>query len=378
MYCVGLMTGTSVDGIDVALCDVNGFYEDVTYELIDFETYPIDEDIRERIFLAMDPKTVTLPLISGLNSELAQMYAFAVENLVGRNFMGPDDISFIASHGQTVFHDPHAKLGMACSTLQLGDGNMLAEYAGIPVVWNFRTSDIAAGGEGAPLVPFVDKMLFGDTDQTRAFVNIGGISNITLIPGNLEDDKTVVAFDMGPGNMMIDAACRRFFNCEYDDNGEIARSGKVNKDLLDELMGMDYFKVAPPKSTGRELFGEQFTNRVIDEHSDIAPEDFVATFTEFTAASIADAIERFFPEIIIDNLILSGGGALNEYLIERIESYNVAILVDTIEDHGYESDAKEAIAFCILGYHTYHRKPCNLPEATGATHPVILGSIAYC
>ncbi len=380
MKCIGIMSGTSVDGIDVCLCDIEGVDSDTEISLLDFDTYPFTPEMREDILRAMDVRQATLPLISSLNFALSYAYADAVKDMIARNNLQTKDIEFVATHGQTIYHDPEALTGTVPSTLQIGDGTVLSQLLGITVVWNFRPADMAAGGQGAPLVPYVDKIMYSSS-VNRGLLNIGGISNITVLSAS-EDQSSedVLAFDLGPGNMMVDAACDRLFGISYDADGHIGRSGAVDDGLLLKLMQMDYFDVKPPKSTGRELFGVQLTNKILNEYS-LSPEDFVATFTEFTAKSIADGLGKFVNPYVgshLDELIVSGGGAYNSFLVERIQANLPDTKVMIQEDLGFSSDAKEAVAFCILGNQTIHHLPSNLPEATGATRPAVLGTIAYC
>ncbi len=381
MKCIGIMSGTSVDGIDVCLCDIQGVDSDTSIEMIDFVTYPFSSQMRDDILRAMDPNRATLPLISSLNFALSYACADAVLDMLSRNGLNSSDIEFVATHGQTIYHDPESLTGTVPSTLQIGDGTVLSQLLGIDVVWDFRPADMAAGGQGAPLVPYVDKLLYTSDKLNRGLLNIGGISNITVLPAqdNHEIDE-VLAFDLGPGNMMIDAACERLYSKTYDADGMIGRSGKVNDEVLEHLLDLEYFRTDPPKSTGRELFGMQFTDEILNKYS-LSAEDFIATFTEFTARSIAQGILDFVEPYLrcgLDELIVSGGGAYNSYLVERIQANLPHVNVMIQEDLGYSSDAKEAIAFCVLGNQTIHHKPGNLPEATGASRPVVLGSIAYC
>jgi len=276
-----------------------------------------------------------------------------------------ESIELIGSHGQTIYHE-HRR-----NTLQIGEGAVIAERTGIPVISDFRTSDIAAGGAGAPLVPFLDFRAFRHPKRGRIALNIGGIGNITVIPpGAAADD--VIAFDTGPGNMVMDALVTRMTagRQSYDKNGAIAAKGKIDRKLLSRLLRDPYFRKQPPKSAGREQYGAAFVEELLQ--TGIAMEDLIATATAFTASSIALAVKRFGS----GDLIASGGGVYNQTLMSEITALLPKVTIARSSDFGIDVDAKEAIAFALLAYESYHGRPANVPSATGARHPAILGKLS--
>ena len=357
MRVAGVMSGTSLDGTDVAIVEIRGR----KVETIGFTSTPFPAAVRAAILGVSNCPTHTADL-SRLNFQLAELYARAVLAAVKR--YGP--VELIGCHGQTVFHEGRR------STLQIGEPAVLAERTGVRVVSNFRARDIAAGGEGAPLVPFVDYLLFRHPRRCRVALNIGGIANITVIPaaGRPED---VVAFDTGPGNMAIDCLAREFSGGKrnYDRGGKIAASGNVNRALLDELLRDAYYRRKPPKSAGREQYGVEFVARL--RQSGAPLRDLVATATVLTAATIAMAVWRAVAGPA--DLICSGGGTHNPQIMAHLAGFLPEVDISTSTDHGIDADAKEAIAFAVLAHETWRRRPSNLPSATGARHAVVLGSV---
>ena len=351
MRIAGVMSGTSLDGIDVAIVEVFGR----RIRTIGFLSTPYTEATRTAILAVSDATTHT-SAISRLNFQLAELYARAVLRAVRR--FGPVDL--IGCHGQTVYHEGRS------NTLQLGEPAVLAERTGLPVVSNFRARDIAAGGQGAPLVPYVDYLLFRHPTRTRVALNIGGIANITVIPP-AAGPEDVVAFDTGPGNMVIDALARELGQ-PYDRGGKIAASGRVDRALLGELLGDPYYRRKPPKSAGREQYGAAFVARLKSTGQPLP--DLIATATVLTAATIAMAIGNRSADLII-----SGGGVHNSQIVAHLAGFLPAVSISTSTDHGIDADAKEAIAFAVLAHETWRRKPSNLPSATGARRAVVLGSI---
>ncbi len=352
MKIAGIMSGTSLDGIDVAIVE----YPPI--RTIGFQSTPYPAAVRAAI-LAASNTTTTTAAISRLNYQLAELYARAVARAVRRY----GQVDLIGCHGQTIYHEGGS------NTLQLGEPAVLAERMGVPVVSNFRARDIAAGGQGAPLVPYLDALLFRDRRRTRVALNIGGIANITVVPPRGE----VVAFDTGPGNMVIDALTREHTDGKltYDRGGRIARSGHVNRELLDALLGDPYYRRKPPKSAGREQYGVEFIERL--KQSNLPMPDLIATVTVLTAATIARGIRMCISDAA--DLIVSGGGAHNPQIMAHLAALLPELAISTSSDHGIDVDAKEAIAFAILAHETWKHRPSNLPSATGAGHAVILGSI---
>ena len=377
MLAVGLMSGTSLDGVDVVLCDITGKDEDTQVKQLNFKTYEIPEYLRDKIRKCCSRELVPVELICSLNFELGQLFAEAVKKLCKESSVNLEDIAFIASHGQTIFHIPKAFSDYIPSTLQIGEAAIIANECRSTVISNFRVMDMAVGGEGAPLVPYSEYVLYADESQAVALQNIGGIGNVTFLPKKGDFSK-VIAFDTGPGNMMIDAAVQKLYGEKFDKNGEYASKGKLISPLAEELKKHPYFALDIPKTTGRELFGEHYTYALLEKYKDYNKNDIIFTLTWFTAYSIAYHYKKYFiHQYNLDKCIIAGGGAYNKCLINLIkrELPEMEILVQ--EDLGYSSEAKEAIAFVMLGNQTYHMRPSNVPSATGASKSVILGQITY-
>ncbi|MGV8981102.1 anhydro-N-acetylmuramic acid kinase AnmK [Clostridium sp.] len=375
MFAVGLMSGTSLDGIDAALVQINGNYTDTVINLIGYVNMKMPEDIKDEIKAACSIDDSSSILICSLNFKLGYLFSDAVKEVCKKSNFPIEKLDFIASHGQTIFHIPKAHHTFACSTLQIGESSVIAYETNTTVISNFRVMDMAAGGQGAPLVPYSEFLLYRSPDKNRLLQNIGGVGNVTVIPKNA-DINDVFAFDTGPGNMIIDEICEKLFNLKYDSNGDIARSGKVDKGMLNDLMSHPFLMKSPPKTTGREEFGKQFTEDILRKYRNLSSETILATATVFTAKSIAHSYKTYiFPKLDVDEMIISGGGAYNSYLVELIKGELPQISVLTQEDLGYSSDAKEAIAFAILGNETLNNSFSNIPTATGAKSKVILGNI---
>jgi anhydro-N-acetylmuramic acid kinase len=358
------MSGTSLDGIDVAIVEIRGR----RIETIGFQTTAYSDSLRARLLKPEGSRE-----ISSLNFELGELYAKAVLRAV-RSY-GP--VELIGCHGQTIYHEGGKH------TLQIGEAAVIAERTGTPVVSNFRAGDIAAGGQGAPLVPYVDYLLFRHPRRTRIALNIGGIANITAIPPAAAPEQ-VTAFDTGPGNMAIDALAQEFSNGKLrcDRDGKIAASGKPDVRLLDHLLSDRYYRRRPPKSAGREQYGAEFVHRM--KQSGLPMRDLIATATALTARSIALAVRQYQTDangaICISpvDLIVSGGGVHNPRIMGMLAGYLPGVAISTSADYGIGVDAKEAIAFAVLAHETWRRRPSNLPSATGARHGAILGSITHC
>lgn len=400
---LSLMSGTSVDTIDAAVCRVWQEGARLSCEVLEFFEYPMDETLRERIFEVFTNAEGGVALTCSLNFEIAQAFAHAALGVIQQWGGDPAQIDAIASHGQTLYHiAPHmvssgtdgvfdGKNGWTPSTLQVGAGAVMAALTNLPVISNFRVADMAVGGNGAPLVPFADYHLFSEPGRGVVVHNLGGIGNCTWLPPSGKADE-VIAFDTGPANMIIDALVSHFFAGKtYDEDGQIAASGEVLAALLEEWMAIPYITAKPPKSTGRELFGRQFVDEVLAKHGDRSAQDLIATATEFTAQSLAENLRlHVAPLGAIDKLVLAGGGARNGYLVRRIRELwqacgksracdgssaagqtEVLILDDLHE--GITSKSRECVGFALLGYTHLERLPGNLPSVTGARCPVILG-----
>ena len=374
---VGLMSGTSVDGVDAALVSIEGAGTDTVVELVHYSTSPFPQQVKKKIFDVMSPTDSSTPLLSSLHFELGEVYSDAVLKVCQEANISVEDLSFIGSHGQTVYHQPFHTESSVASTLQIGEPSVIAYRTNTQVVSNFRSMDMAAGGEGAPLVPYTEFLLYRRKDEGRLLQNIGGIGNVTVLPEDCSLDD-VFAFDTGPGNMVIDGLCENLFGLSYDEDGTIAARGTIHPEAARAWMEWEkeFFKKAPPKSTGRELFGEVFVNRILQDYGDLSKEDLIATATYFTALSISDAYKTFiFPEHPIKEVIIGGGGSYNGTLLHMMRELLPEVTIITQEEIGYSSDAKEAIAFALLANETLHGNPSNVPGATGAKKPVILGSI---
>lgn len=377
MLAVGLMSGTSLDGVDTVLCEISGQDESTKVKQLYFKTYDIPESLRTKIRKCCSRELIPVDLICSLNFELGYLFADSVKSLCKDANVKLEDLSFVASHGQTIFHIPKAYDDYVPSTLQIGEAAIIANECKTKVISNFRVMDMAVGGEGAPLVPYSETLLYSEENQAVALQNIGGIGNVTVLPKK-GDTKKVIAFDTGPGNMMIDEAVRTFYGKKYDTDGYYARQGNLIPSLAAELKEHPYFNLEIPKTTGREMFGEHFTKSILEKYHSCEPNDLIHTFTWFTAYSIAYHYKKYLiSEYGLKKCIIGGGGAYNSYLLELIRNEIPELTVMTQEEHGFSSEAKEALAFVILGNQTYHGSPSNVPSATGAKKSVILGQITY-
>ncbi|OAK00953.1 anhydro-N-acetylmuramic acid kinase [Bacillus wiedmannii] len=379
MYIAGIMSGTSLDGIDVALVHIEGSGVESKVKLIHFITVPFCNDMKNEIQQALSIENSNVQLICSLNFKLGLCFANAVREVCKEANFPLGQLNLIGSHGQTIYHQPKHDGNMIPSTLQIGEPAVIAYETNTTVISNFRTMDIAAGGQGAPLVPYSEIILYRHPTKNRLLQNIGGIGNVTIIPSHLSD-KNVIAFDTGPGNMVIDGMFQRLFQLSYDQNGKIAKQGVVVDEILTYCMNHPFLKMNPPKSTGREQFGEEFVSELLKRYERHSKENIVTTVTMFTARSIVHQYKEFIlPYYEIDEVILGGGGSYNDTLVEMIryglKDEKCAIFIQ--EDIGYSSEAKEAIAFAILANETYHRNPSNVPSATGAKQSVVLGNITF-
>jgi len=370
------MSGTSADGVDVAVVDIGG----KSVDLVAFDTFGYPPRLRRKIFELFDPGAARIEDISHLNFVIGEVFADALIKLSKTTGISLGSIDLTGSHGQTIYHDPVGKRfrgRRTRSTLQIGEPSVLAERTGITTVADFRPGDIAAGGQGAPLVPYADYVLFGDKHKTRAIQNIGGIANVTYLPAGCGIGE-VIAFDTGPGNMMIDRVVYRLSKGRrrYDAGGELAGRGEINKSLLGELMRHKFLRKPPPKSTGREEFGIQFSDATYDRAIEAAvdPLDMLATVTAFTAKSISHAYRQFLPKMP-QEVILCGGGARNRTLVTMLKDELASAEVMSTDDFGISIDAKEAVSFAVLAYATLRGLANNVPSATGADRPVVLGKI---
>jgi anhydro-N-acetylmuramic acid kinase len=383
---LGLMSGTSVDGIDVALVRIAPSIIDnaAHARLENFAVVPFPANVRAEVLRLAEGTRVTTADISQLNFRLGQLFAAAALRAC-RKFRVPlRRISLIGSHGQTVFHQgrPSRFLGAnVASTLQIGEPAVIAALTGVTTVGDFRPADMAVGGQGAPLVPFGDYLLYRDARRGRAVLNIGGIANVTIIP-KAAAPSSVLAFDTGPGNMVIDALVHHFTRGRsgYDADARMASRGHLLPALLDTLFAEKYLRQPPPKSAGREQYGKSYVQQILawGSRHRASPEDLVRTATVFTALSISAALHRWvLPRTPLAQLIVSGGGARNPLLLAQLCAALGGIEVIASETLGLPGDAKEAFIFAVLADETVHGRPANLPSATGASRPAILGKICF-
>jgi anhydro-N-acetylmuramic acid kinase len=397
MIVAGVMSGTSADGINVALVRIGGTglrerrggiansrgRERDTVNLLGHAEYPYPRTLRTAILAAMNAQKARVADLARLNFVLGELYAEAV--LAAEKRFGLKS-ELIGCHGQTLYHQGEAQrfLGKRVSaTWQTGEAAIIAAHLGVPVVSDFRPGDMAAGGKGAPLVPFLDYLLFRDERIGRIVQNIGGIANLTAIPARASADR-VIAFDTGPGNMVVDAVASTLYHRPFDRDGEIAASGRVLEPVLRSFLRAKFFTKHPPKTAGREEFGREFVREFLRRCQRARKQDIVATATALTARSIADAVSRFVLGVHAGKnsyreMILSGGGAKNLTLLRMLrESVSpLGLRLRMSDEFGLPSQAKEAVAFAVLAYQTWNRRPSNVPSATGAHRPAVLGKISY-
>ena len=375
------MSGTSADGIDVALVR---FADRGEAHLANFAALPFPRDVRAVVLRVAEGHKLSPGDLSQLNFRLGQVFAGALLAACRKFRVSPRRVDLIGSHGQTVYHQgaPSRLLGeRVASTMQIGEPAVIAALTGITTVGDFRPADMAVGGQGAPLVPWVDYRLYRHPRLGRAALNIGGIANVTVIPPGARPEA-VFAFDTGPGNMVIDALVRHFTRGQgaYDRDAQIASRGRLLPGLLDDLLADPYFRLPPPKTAGREQYGEPYLRKLLawGRRHRAQPADMVRTATVLTALSIVDAFHRWItPRARVAQLIVAGGGARNPLLCAQIAAALPHIEMIPSDQLGVPGDAKEAFAFALLAYETIHRRPANLPSATGAKRPAILGKICY-
>ncbi len=398
MVVAGVMSGTSADGINVALVRIQGSSKSRAtltagsgrgrahpadaITLIGQAEYSYSPKVRNAVLSAMNASRASVADLSRLNALLGELYADAVLE-TQRKFR--TEVDLVGCHGQTLYHqgDKRLFLGRKVSTTwQTGEGAIIAARVGVPVVSDFRPADMAAGGKGAPLVPYLDYLWFRDAQMGRIVQNIGGIANLTAIPPRARPER-LLAFDTGPGNMVIDAVTRKLFGRQFDPDGKIASTGAVLDAVVDTVMKRQFFRSKPPKTAGREEFGREFVQEFLRLCGRARKQDVVATATALTARSIAQAVGRFAIPTDAKNsfreLIVSGGGSRNATLVAMLAEQlaPMGIIVRFSDEFGLPSEAKEAVAFAVLAYETWNRRPSNVPSATGASRAVVLGKISY-
>jgi anhydro-N-acetylmuramic acid kinase len=374
------MSGTSADGIDVALVEIRGRGFNLSFNLLGHEHFAYPKAVRQAVLNAMNATQTSVAELSRLNFLLGELYADAIRN--AQKKLRTPKVDLVGCHGQTMYHQGKAEkyLGrkIAC-TWQIGEGGVIAGQLGIPAVSDFRPADMAAGGKGAPLVPFLDYVVFRDKRVGRIVQNIGGIANLSAIPASAKPED-VLAFDTGPGNMVIDQLMQILFNKPYDRNGTVGKSGSIIVPVLDEMLAASYFHLKPPKTAGREEFGREYAEAFLRKCRGAAKVDVIATATALTAFSIVGAIQRFILRGgKYRDYIVSGGGTRNRDLMWRLtrEADKLGLKLRHSDEFGVPSQAKEAVAFALLAYQTWHRQPGNIPSATGAERPAVLGKVSY-
>ncbi len=377
---IGIMSGISADGVDVALVKVRGCGESLTWRLLRHETLQYSLKVRDLILRCAEPGSGDAASICRLNVLLGELFAKAASHVAGRAGIDMQNVDLIGSHGQTVQHLPQSVTitGIAVrSTLQVGEPAVIAERTGCTTVASFRARDMAVGGQGAPLVAYVDYLLFHHRARGRLILNLGGVASLTAIPASAGPER-VLGFDTGPGNMVIDGLVSQITGGReaFDHDGRYARRGKIRQELLEKLMAHPFLLTPPPKSCGREEFGRPFLEGILKEHAGVPKDDLVATVTRFTAESIAAACRRFvLPQNVYEEAIVSGGGARNSFLMEQLRAALPEMSIKESDEYGLPVAAKEAVAFAILANESIQAQSNNLPAATGASRPVVLGAI---
>ena len=363
-YYIGMMSGTSIDGIDAVLVELDN--KNIT--LMGQYSAAIPDTIRDAILRLTQPGHDEINQLLELDARLGELFANTVIQLCQQTRVAAREVKAIGHHGQTIRHRPTPPYA---NTLQIGDPNYIAEFTGITTVADFRRRNIAQGGQGAPLLPAFHSHVFRDPQQMRAIVNIGGISNVTiLIPG-----ENTFGFDTGPGNMLMDLWCKKHKGTSYDNNGDFAASGNIYQPLLADLLAHPYFNMPPPKSTGRELFHEEWLNTYLENHPALPPADVQATLTAFTTRSIQQAILKYAPQIT--EVYLCGGGAFNQHLVKEIRHLLEPRQVDSTQALGIPPQLVEAIAFAWFAKQTLHQQSVDLMDTTGSDRPTLLGGIYF-
>jgi len=403
MLVLGMMSGTSADGIDVALARTSGAPPHINTKLLGHTSFNFPPALRKEILRVAEQQPISAGELSQLHFRLGELFADAALVACRRFKVSPRRIALIGSHGQTIFHQGRATSyfgSPTASTLQIGEPSVIAARTGITTIGDFRPADMALGGQGAPLVPYADYLLYRHPKLGRVSLNLGGIANITVLP-RAATPRQVFAFDTDPANMLIDALVSHFTHGRerFDKNARLASQGRSLPAVLDELMQDPYLKIAPPKSTGREYYGQSYVKKLLGlgRRHRAKPADLIRAATVFTSLSVVDALNRFvLPKTKIHQLIVSGGGARNPLILAQLSAalspsthkgpvgarFSASHFADSIEvlpssRLGIPEDAKEAFAFALLAYETFHRRPANLPSATGSRGPVILGKISY-
>jgi len=371
---IGLMSGTSLDGLDIALCRLTGTGLTTGIELLDFTTIPYPEDFKNEVRTIFAKREIDQEKLCLLNAHIGTYHAQLVLQALSQWNVPTAAIDFIASHGQTVYHAPqrlHKQAGYGNATLQIGDADHLAVKTGILTIGDFRQKHVAAGGEGAPLALYGDVIMGSKEGENRILLNIGGIANLTYLPGD-GNTSNILCTDIGPGNTLIDAACKRYFNQDFDRDAQIAFKGHLSEALLTQLLAHPFFEEKPPKTTGPELFNVSYLDNAITQTGvTISPEDVISTLSAFTAKSIANFIKRYTPEA--NRLLLSGGGASNPFITQSLACYFPDLSIHDTGYLGINPDAKEAILFALLGNEAIAGQPMHI----GANPAVLMGKFSF-
>jgi anhydro-N-acetylmuramic acid kinase len=364
---IGLMSGTSMDGVDCALVDCSGH----TPRVIDFNTTEFAPELKQHLLRLTTNQGVDLRALGSADIDIARFFAQAVNSLLAAHKLTPADVVAIGSHGQTIWHEPPQRAAQHPFTLQIGDPNTLAEQTGITVVADFRRKDMAAGGQGAPLVPALHRELFNSDKTDRIVLNLGGIANITLLPKN---GSACLGLDTGPASVLMDAWIKRHRDQDYDDNGAWAATGRVNTALLNALLDEPYFRMPAPKSTGREFLNIAWLDQKLTKTTTISPVDIQATLLEFTAQTVSSEIKKLLSS---GEVVACGGGARNAALLKRLQEVLPGFALRTSTELGIHADCVESVAFAWMAKKTLQREPVDFSAFTGARHPVIAGGIYY-
>lgn len=371
---IGMISGTSLDGIDVAVCHFDGHAQAAEIELVAFDTVPYAPAVREELLNLYEDASNAIARICSMNVVIGQAFADAAVQVLEANGLSADDVVLAGSHGQTVWHQPDGESDLIVpSTLQIGEASVIAAALNCAVVSDFRVADMAVGGQGAPLAAYLDWAAFGDAHLNRAVQNIGGIGNVTWVPAN-GSMTDVIAFDTGPGNMLIDALVSRLTNGEqtFDAGGAIGNNGTVDYELLNQLMQDPYLTIAPPKTTGREYYGSAMVENILRDRALNA--NVIATVTAYTAHSIADSYRQWLPELP-DEVYVNGGGARNPLLMRMLADALDGVPVRATDELGITADGKEAVCFALMAHDAVAGYPTNIPGATGAQRAVALGKV---
>lgn len=377
MFIVGLMSGTSADAIDAALCDIQGAPPQLRARIVHAITFPYPQGFQAHILRMCLPSQSSVDQLCLINFELAALFAEAALRVIAEAGMHPDQIDLIGSHGQTLWHQVQPD-GTVKATLQIGDGSVIAEKTGITTINNFRSRDVAAGGQGAPLTGYADWLLLSHPTRWRAVQNIGGIGNVTFLPPLSDSTSTPLAFDTGPGNALIDSTVALLTQGvhAFDADSALARRGRISEEWLQELLSHPYYERKPPKTTGRELFGASMAAELLESGRarGLDEASIVSTLTMLTATTIADAYARFAPAQV-EEIILGGGGRRNPFMVEALRGLIPSAAVISHEDVGIDSDNKEALVFALLAHESWHNRPGTHPALTGAHYGAVLGQI---